>query len=647
MKKLALLVLTISLVLSTVSSATMLREVWWQSAGIDDAVALATGGTPPDQVDVLADSAWAEIGDNYVAKLSGYVIVPADGDYTFYVSSDDYSRLFVSQDLDAANAVQVAFVDGWTGGQVWDSYESQKAEPMTLAAGQIMAVYAVMQEGTGGDNLGIGWTGPGIDTVSLLGANVTHLAYKAGVIAPADGATGVVDVVGEWMAPPLVEAPVYNVYGGTDPEAMDLLAEGITETTLAIGSVGVDLDFLTTYYWRVDVVGQEAGDVWSFTTQTGMPVIANITGDAVLPGGDAQLVVEASDVMGSELIYQWYRSEVNMMGFILKDVPLPEGVAAVLNVTGATIDDEGQYYCTVTNDMGSTTSDLVWLDVQVGLIHRWTFNDSPDGVIVPDVVGGADGTFHNITGNGAIVDGQVVFGNDGSQMSNGGENNTAAGDYVDLPNGLISKLTQLTIECWTTWTHESPNAWQRLFDLGTSDCGEESSCGAAGQTYMQFCPKDGGTSVQFEYRIMGAASAIVPGGTLPLNQETLVTCIHDDVAGKSKLFIDGQIMGAMNAPGKLSVFTDNNMWIGRSQWGDPLYVGKVNEFRMYDTALSAEQVALDYLAGPDDLGVLPEPCDAPIVGDKNGDCVVDFVDIAISADQWLMELQAAQAAAAN
>ena len=634
MRKLALLALVVCLALSTVSSATMLRDIWWQSMGIDDAVALATGGTPADQVDILADSAWADIADNYVAKLSGYVVVPATGDYTFYVASDDYSRLYVSQDTDMANAVQVAFVDGWTGAQVWDSYDSQKAETMSLTEGQVMAVYAIMQEGTGGDNLAIGWTGPGIDDISLLGANVTHLAYQAGIVAPANGATGVIDVVAEWMAPPLVEAPVYNVYGGTDPEALDLLAEGITETSLPYGSVGAELDYETTYYWRVDVVGQDAGEVWSFTTETGRPVISSITGDAVAPGGDAQLVVEASSLAEGELSYQWYRAEVSMMGFILYDVPLPEGIAAVLNVSAATIADEGQYYCKVSNDLGETTSDMVWLDVQVGLIHRWTFDESADGVTIPDVVGDADATLMGGTGLATFADGQLILGNDGSQ----GSGNAAAGDYVDLPNGLISPLTQMTIECWTTWDGTS-NVWQRVFDMGTSDGGEDVSPSGNATTWFCVCPLNGSNVVQIEYRKLGASTnmPINDNGPMTAGEEVMITLVHDDVAGVVKAFLNGTIISAMNAPVMLNEFIDNNIWLGRSQWGDPLYCGSFNELRWYDTALTAAEIAADYLAGPDVVAEPAVPCEINVAGDRNNDCVVDFVDAAVTADEWLVQ----------
>jgi hypothetical protein len=505
---------------------------------------------------------------------------------------------------------------------------------MSLTEGQVMAVYAVMQEGGGGDNLAIGWTGPGIDSVTLITDAVTHLAYQAGIVAPANGATGVVDVVAEWMAPPLVEAPVYNVYGGTDPAALDLLVEGITETTLPYGSAGTELDYETTYYWRVDVVGQEEGELWSFTTQTGKPVINSIKGDAVAPGGDAQLVVDASSIAEGELSYQWYRSEVSMMGFVLTDVPLPEGIAAVLNVSAVTIADEGQYYCVVTNDLGSTTSDEVWLDVQVGLIHRWTFDESADGVTIPDVVGGADATLMNGTGAATIANGQATLANDGSQSSNPGD----TGDYIDLPNGLISPLTQMTLECWTTWDGTS-NVWQRVFDMGTSDGGEDVSPAGNTTTWFCFCPLNGSNVVQVEYRRLGASTnmPINDNGPMTAGEEVMLTLVHDDVAGIVKAYINGTIISGMKAPVMLNEFIDNNIWLGRSQWGDPLYCGSFNELRWYDTARSAAEIAADYLAGPDVIAEPAVPCEINVAGDRNNDCVVDLVDAAVTADEWLVQ----------
>jgi hypothetical protein len=639
MKKLALVATLVCLMLSTVTSADVLREIWWQNLSIDAAVALAQSGTPADQADILAEPTWADIADYYVAKLSGYAVVPATGDYTFYVASDDYSRLYISQNDNMADAVQVAYVDGWTGSQAWTSYPSQKSEPMSLTEGQLIAFYAIMQEGSGGDNLAIGVTGPGIDAITVLPDAVTYATHpsKANKPNPADGATGIVNAMLSWGAPATVDSPVYTVSFGTDPAALAVIADGIAETSVDAGSLGAGLEFETTYYWRVDTNGEE-GTVWSLTTQHGRPIITNIQGDAVAPGGDAQLVCEATSAVPSEMSYQWYRETVIMMGFELHDVPLPEGVEATLNVAGATIDDQGYYYCVVTNENGSTTSAMAFLDVQTGLIHRWTFDESPDGVTIPDVVGDADATLINITGSATIADGQATLGNTGSQGSAGAAGSTANGDFIDLPNGLISPLTQMTIECWTTWDGTDA-IWQRVFDMGTSNGGEDTSPAGDATTWFCVCPDNGSRVLQVEYRKLGASTVmpVTDNGKLSAGEEVMVTLVHDDLAGIVKCFVNGTIIGAMDAPVTLKEFIDNNIWLGRSQWGDPLYCGSYNELRWYDTALSAAQIAADYLAGPDVVAEPAAPCAVHVVGDRNNDCVVDFVDAAVTADQWLVQ----------
>ncbi|HNY77990.1 MAG: LamG-like jellyroll fold domain-containing protein [Sedimentisphaerales bacterium] len=635
MRKATLIAVVASLMLSAASSADVLREIWWQNVSIDAAINLVQSGTPADQVDVLAEPTWADIADYYVARLSGYALVPASGDYTFYVASDDYSRLYVSQNDNMADAVQVAYVDGWTGSQAWTSYASQKSAPMSLTEGQLIAFYAVMQEGSGGDNLAIGVTGPGIDAITVLPDSVTYATHpsKANKPSPADGATAVVNAMLAWGAPATIESPAYTVYFGTDAAALAAIAEGITDTSVDAGSLAAGLQFETTYYWRVDTNG-EAGSVWSFTTQHGRPIVTSIKGDAVAPGGDAQLVCEATSVVPSELSYQWYRETVIMMGFELHDVPLPEGVEATLNVAGATIDDQGYYYCVVTNENGSTTSAMMFLDVQTGLIHRWTFDESADGVTIPDVIGGADATLMNGTGNATIAGGQATLANTGSQNSS----SAAAGDYIDLPNGIISPMTQMTIECWTTWDGTDA-IWQRVYDMGTANGGEDASNGGDATTWFCVCPDNGSRVLQVEYRRLGAAFVmpVNDNGKLAAGQEVLITQVHDDIAGIVKVYINGTIIGGYAAPAVLNEFIDNNIWLGRSQWGDPLYCGSFNELRIYDTALSAAEIAANYLAGPDAIAEPAAPCDVHVVGDRNDDCVVDFVDAAVTADEWLVQ----------
>ncbi len=460
--------------------------------------------------------------------------------------------------------------------------------------------------------------------------------------SPADGATGVFprDLIVSWT--PTADAVAFNIYGGEDPSALQAFGQGQAETSFSVGDLIGDLTLSTVYYWRVDQIAADGavteGIVWSFTTDDGLPVVTSIQGDAVALGGDAQLVCEASSAVAPDLSYQWYRETVIMMGFELHDVPLPEGVEATLNVSGVTADDQGYYYCVVTNENGSVTSAMAFLDVQTGLIHRWTFDESADGVTIPDVVGDADAKLINLTGNATIAGGQATLGNTGSQGSAAAAGSTANGDYIDLPNGLISPLTQMTIECWTTW-NGTDAIWQRVFDMGTSNGGEDTSPAGDQTTFVMVCPDNSGRVVQVEYRRLGA-STILPindNGPLAAGEEVLITLVHDDVAGIVKCFINGTIVGAMDAPVTLGEFVDNNIWLGRSQWGDPLYCGSYNELRWYDTALSAAEIAANYLAGPDVVAEPAVPCEVHVVGDRNDDCVVDFIDAAVTADEWLVQ----------
>jgi len=631
------LTLVICVVLSTTAPAGLLREVWDGSRSIDEAIALAHRGIPADQVDILDHpEEWVDLADNYSARLTGWLTLPATGQYTFYVAGDDDNRMYVSTDDNPRNAALVAYVNGWTAHMDWTNMDSQRTAAMRLTEGQVIAMYGIMQEDGGHDSLTFGWSGPGIDGITFIpgehftGAHEVVAPTRPGNPSPADGATGIVEALLHWdLNDPDVDAPLFDVYGGADPNALELLAENITETSFHIGRGGVELDFLTTYYWKVAQLGAE-GHIWSFTTETGAPIITAVQDDVVLPGQDAQLAVEATSLLGGELTYQWYREKVVLTGFELFDVPLPGAIAAVLNVPVASADDEGNYYCVVTNDFGQTKSDLVVLDVQVGLIHRYRFDDDAS-----DSIGGADGVVVNNTGNTVIEDGQAKMGNVGPERPNNGD-----GDYIDLPNGLISGLTQMTVQVWATYADEGLQAWSRLLAFGNSNCGEDSSCSGSASTYLTIQPNRGGHIAGAEYRNRGAANNLLvfSGGHIPVGEEVQYTLVHDDTAGTTKLYLNGIVQAGRPTNVTLKEFDDVNVWLGRGMWNDPLFIGAFNECRIYDTALTAAEIALAYLAGPDELPALTEPCELSLAGDLNKDCVIDIVDAAMLADRVLTQI---------
>ena len=104
---------------------------------------------------------WA---DNYGTRIRGYLYPPADGNYTFWIASDDASQLRLSTDDDPCHAVQIAYVSSWTNSREWNKETNQQSAPKPLLAGHKYYIEALQKEGTGGDNIAVAWQGPGYNS---------------------------------------------------------------------------------------------------------------------------------------------------------------------------------------------------------------------------------------------------------------------------------------------------------------------------------------------------------------------------------------------------------------------------------------------------------------------------------------------------
>src|SRR4029078_3057198 len=60
----------------------------------------------------------------------------------------------------------IAYHNTYTASREWNKVTTQKSAAITLTAGQIYFVEALMKEGTGGDNLAVGWAKPGQATTT-------------------------------------------------------------------------------------------------------------------------------------------------------------------------------------------------------------------------------------------------------------------------------------------------------------------------------------------------------------------------------------------------------------------------------------------------------------------------------------------------
>ncbi len=291
MRKHTLLTLLVGFALAQTASATMVRQEWWHDGTntrqgiIDYLVDLANPVPTPDLEEIQDTSAFSGSRDQYIAKFYGWVTVPETGTYQFHYACDDYGMLYVSQDEEMGNAVEVAYVDGWTNIAEWTKYDSQHSDPMELKAGQVMAVMAFFNEEGGGDNMDIGWTGPGLSSDIY---NPTYLTDYITAIPPTPTKaknpipeTGATDVPRDsqlsWT--PGRFAATHDVYLGTNLDDVNnasrdnpmgvLVSQGQAAVTYDPGI----MEFATTYYWRIDEVNAAPdntiykGKIWQFEVE--------------------------------------------------------------------------------------------------------------------------------------------------------------------------------------------------------------------------------------------------------------------------------------------------------------------------------------------------------------------------------------------
>jgi hypothetical protein len=217
------------------------------------------------------------------------------------------------------------------------------------------------------------------------------------------------------------------------------------------------------------------------------------------------------------------------------------------------------------------------------LAHRYSFEGPSGTTFVADSVG---------TANGTLIGGGTLSG-DGKLMLFG------ANGYVDLPNGIISSLSNVTLEAWLTWN--GGNQWQRIFDFGSNSGGENGQ--GTGLTYLLLTPRSGGNVMHFGITTNSAGGELSADALqiLPSGQPVHVAVFYDFLAGTSGVFLNGQRIATGVASVPLNQINDVNVWLGKSQWNDPYFNGQFDEFRIYNGALSDQQLAASYAAGPDAL----------------------------------------------
>lgn len=385
----------------------------------------------------------------------------------------------------------------------------------------------------------------------------------------------------------------------------------------------------TTYSWRVDQVLPDVNDiigaVWQFETVLSVPVIDGQPQYQVVEQGDtAVFTVTAQSV--SPPIFQWYKAVDDNNDIMLTDIGNISGTQTdTLQITDASLDDEGGYYCIVNNASGiETVSGRALLGIKRKIAH-WPFEDNSFQSVVPGspetyVIG--QPTFDS----GAVGDAMVVRA--GLDMIYTDPNQTS---YFDICNYSMS------VACWVRTTTA------RTWDPFVARHGEGNQGWQLRQGSMAGRPT-------FTTRQTGNDDGTRGDRTVADGNWHYVVGTFD--GSIKRLYINGvlsryysvdtgQMLSDGDAVSGMIGQTQMPVAIAGRVTGEPsdlifeiwnVIGARYDEVAIYNYALDGETIAQMY-ADVTGQTVCPEH---PMY-DLDGDCVVDLNDFAVLASEWLMD----------
>jgi hypothetical protein len=216
--------------------------------------------------------------------------------------------------------------------------------------------------------------------------------------------------------------------------------------------------------------------------------------------------------------------------------------------------------------------DLAW--AHPALAHRYSFTSN-----AWDSVGSAHGT---LKGNAVVTNHTLKL-------------TGANGGYVDLPGGLVSGSSAVSIEFWANFG--ANGNWARVFDFGNI-------AGANGQNYLFFSPHTPPTVTTLNINAGGSLGFLDIAGNLD-NKSLHVVCLVDPGTGYLGIYTNGVLRGEKftTVPALASVSTAWS-FIGRSLYSADAWLNAtIDEFRIYDGRLTPEEIAVNYKFGPDSLAL--------------------------------------------
>ena len=161
-----------ALQLATVDTGSIHEEYWMGLAGTNLTTLTGNANYPnhPSGRELL--TAFESLAPNWTTNLgtrvSGWLVPPTNGNYTFAVAAANTAQLRLSTDATTNNKVLIASVPAATGYGVFNTFSSQQSAPIALVGGQRYFIELLQKSSTNSSYFSVAWQPPGAPGLTVI-----------------------------------------------------------------------------------------------------------------------------------------------------------------------------------------------------------------------------------------------------------------------------------------------------------------------------------------------------------------------------------------------------------------------------------------------------------------------------------------------
>ena len=200
---------------------------------------------------------------------------------------------------------------------------------------------------------------------------------------------------------------------------------------------------------------------------------------------------------------------------------------------------------------------------------HYTMDDVAGSVVADSSGNGWDGT---ISGSTAVIDAEA-----GSALD-------LTGGNVTIPRPVLEGATDLTVSTRVRW--DGGGSWQWMFGLGSGT-----------DRYLFTSPSNGDGNLRTAVTRNGAGgeATITGAGAMPRDRYVDLTVTLDTDVDRITTYLDGAAVSSAttdaSAGDLLTASAAQAGYIGRSFYPDPPFDGAIDDFQIFRSALTADEVA--------------------------------------------------------